>query len=109
MGGNLKAGLSEIVALETNRPTVRDLRPVMKYIPWLLSPPNVTQTVPGAFGESVSNVRILSWLLLGALHVKQGCLPIPIDLSAHMADYIHYVFAGFAEQSKVSHTKMKNK
>uniref|UniRef100_A0A914CGD5 Uncoordinated protein 79 n=1 Tax=Acrobeloides nanus TaxID=290746 RepID=A0A914CGD5_9BILA len=102
MGGNLKAGLSEIVALETSRPTVRDPRPVMKYIPWLLSPPNVTQTVPGAFAESVSNVRILSWLLLGALHTKQCCLPVPIDCSVHLADYIHYVFAGFAEQSKQS-------
>lgn len=101
MGGDLKAGLAEIVALEMSRPTLRDSRPVMRYIPWLMSPPNVTQAVPGAFAESVTNVRILSWLLLGALHASHGCLPVPIDCSNHMADYIHFVLAGFADQSKV--------
>ncbi|KAE9556072.1 hypothetical protein FO519_000706 [Halicephalobus sp. NKZ332] len=101
MGGDLKAGLAEIVALEMSRPTLRDCRPVMRYIPWLMSPPSVTQAVQGAFAESVTNVRILSWLLLGALHASHGCLPVPIDCSNHMADYIHFVLAGFADQSKV--------
>lgn len=101
MGGDLKAGLAEIVALEMSRPTLRDCRPVMRYIPWLMSPPSITQAVQGAFAESVTNVRILSWLLLGALHASHGCLPVPIDCSNHMADYIHFVLAGFADQSKV--------
>lgn len=73
----------------------------MRFIPWLYSPPNLTSAAPGAFAESVTNVRILSWLLLGALHTTQGCLPIPISCSNHMADYIHFVLAGFADQSKV--------
>ena len=101
MGGDLKAGLAEVVALEMSRPSLRDSRPVMRFIPWLMSPPNVTQAVPGAFADSVTNVRILSWLLLGALHASHTCLPVPIDCSNNMADYIHFVLAGFADQSKV--------
>ncbi|KAI6201724.1 Uncoordinated protein 79 [Aphelenchoides besseyi] len=102
MGGDLKAGLAQILALEMSRPAARDNRTVGRFIPWLLSPPNVTQAVPGAFAESVTNVRILSWLLLGALHSTQDCFPVPINCSNHMADYIHFVLAGFADQSKQS-------
>uniref|UniRef100_A0A7E4W212 Protein unc-79 homolog n=1 Tax=Panagrellus redivivus TaxID=6233 RepID=A0A7E4W212_PANRE len=105
VGGDLKAGLAQIVALEMTRNVVRDrnIQQVMRFIPWLMSPPNVTQAVPGAFAESVTNVRILSWLLLGALHCSHECRPVPIDCSNHMADYIHFVLAGFADQSKVDH------
>lgn len=60
-----------------------------------------SQAAPGAFADSVTNVRVLSWLLLGALHANHGCLPVPIECSQHMADYIHFVLAGFADQSKV--------
>lgn len=70
-----------------------------------MSPPSVTQSTPGAFAESVTNVRVLSWLLLGALHASQPCLPVPIECSQHMADYIHFVLAGFADQSKVGCTE----
>lgn len=73
----------------------------MRFIPWLYSPPNLTNG-PSAFAESVTNVRVLCWLLLGALHTTQNCLPVPIsDCSNYMADYIHFVLAGFADQSKV--------
>ncbi|VDL80502.1 unnamed protein product [Nippostrongylus brasiliensis] len=60
------------------------------------------KAAPGAFADSVTNVRVLSWLLLGALHANHGCLPVPIECSQHMADYIHFVLAGFADQSKQS-------
>uniref|UniRef100_A0A0N4ZV65 UNC79 n=1 Tax=Parastrongyloides trichosuri TaxID=131310 RepID=A0A0N4ZV65_PARTI len=102
VGGDFKAGLAKVVAVEMSRNSGRDNRPVIRYIPWLLSPPNVTQAAPGAFAESVTNVRILSWLLLGALHSKAGCTPIPVESSNQMADYIHFVLAGFADQSKQS-------
>jgi hypothetical protein len=65
MGGDLKAGLAQILALEMSRPALRDNRTIQRFLPWLLTPPNLTQAVPGAFAESVTNVRILSWLLLG--------------------------------------------
>ncbi|VDK39876.1 unnamed protein product [Anisakis simplex] len=66
-----------------------------------MCPPSVTQAAPGAFAESVTNVRILSWLLLGALHATQPSLPVPIECSQQISDYIHFVLAGFADQSKV--------
>uniref|UniRef100_A0A915CI63 Uncoordinated protein 79 n=1 Tax=Parascaris univalens TaxID=6257 RepID=A0A915CI63_PARUN len=102
VGGDMKASLAQVVALEMSRSSVRDSRTVLRYIPWLMSPPSVTQAAPGAFAESVTNVRILSWLLLGALHATQPCLPVPIECSQHIADYIHFVLAGFADQSKQS-------
>jgi len=102
IGGDLKAGLAEVVALEMSRPAVRDSRTVMRFIPWLYSPPSLTSAAPGAFAESVTNIRILSWILVGCLHASQNCLPVPISCSNQMADYIHFVLAGFADQSKQS-------
>lgn len=43
MGGDLKAGLAQILALEMSRPAVRDNRTIQRFLPWLLSPPNLTQ------------------------------------------------------------------
>ncbi|KAK0414613.1 hypothetical protein QR680_011527 [Steinernema hermaphroditum] len=102
LGGDLKAALAQVIAIEMSRTSARDCRAVARFIPWLMSPPNVTQAAANAFAESVTNVRILSWLLLGALHASPGCLPVPIECSNHMADYIHFVLAGFADQSKQS-------
>uniref|UniRef100_A0A914RAI6 Uncharacterized protein n=1 Tax=Parascaris equorum TaxID=6256 RepID=A0A914RAI6_PAREQ len=94
---------SSTIALEiTLKGKIASLLLQLRYIPWLMSPPSVTQAAPGAFAESVTNVRILSWLLLGALHATQPCLPVPIECSQHIADYIHFVLAGFADQSKQS-------
>jgi hypothetical protein len=57
---------------------------------------------PTEFVDSVTHVRVLSWVLLGALQSTwTACLPIPIESSQHIADYIHFVLAGFAERSKV--------
>ncbi|VDM59630.1 unnamed protein product [Angiostrongylus costaricensis] len=102
VGGDLKVKLAEAIAVEMNRSNARDCRTVIRFIPWLMSPPSVTQAAPGAFADSVTNVRVLSWLLLGALHANHGCLPVPIECSQQMADYIHFVLAGFADQSKQS-------
>uniref|UniRef100_A0A1I8BP04 Ras-GAP domain-containing protein n=1 Tax=Meloidogyne hapla TaxID=6305 RepID=A0A1I8BP04_MELHA len=124
VGGDLKAGLAEVVALEMSRPSVRDSRTVMRFIPWLYSPPSLAQALPGQFAESVANVRVLSWILLGSLHARgvngfssnfqqiqqqqtnianqSICLPVPIACSTQMADYINFVLAGFADQSKQS-------
>ena len=54
--------------------------------------------------DTVAHVRVLSWVLLGALHStgSQSSAPaVPIDASQHIADQIQFVLAGFAEQSKV--------
>ncbi|CAI5446505.1 unnamed protein product [Caenorhabditis angaria] len=102
LGGDLKVKLAEAIAVQMSRSNARDCRTIIQFIPWLMSPPSVTQSAPGAFADSVTNVRVLSWLLLGALHANHSCLPVPIECSQHMADYIHFVLAGFADQSKQS-------
>ncbi|VDM92206.1 unnamed protein product, partial [Litomosoides sigmodontis] len=102
IGGDIKSSVAQIVSVEMSRSSVRDSRTVNRYLPWLLLPPSVTQSTPNAFADTVTNVRLLSWLLLGALHANQPCLPIPISCSQYMADYIHFVLAGFADQSKES-------
>ncbi|VDN23573.1 unnamed protein product [Gongylonema pulchrum] len=102
IGGDIKSSLSQVVAVEMSRSSLRDSRTVSRFLPWLMSPPSVTQSTPSAFAEAVTNVRLLSWLLLGALQAVQPCLPVPISCSQYMADYIHFVLAGFADQSKQS-------
>ncbi|VDO83361.1 unnamed protein product [Soboliphyme baturini] len=43
LGGELKAGLSKYIAYEIYRATSRDARSMYRYLPWLLSPPPITQ------------------------------------------------------------------
>ncbi len=55
-------------------------------------------------------ISLLSWLLLGGVNhtLKFGssetvvCQPIPLEASCHIADHIHVILTGFAEQSKTS-------
>ena len=84
---------------------------ITKYMPWLFNPPNtITSQGPKEFLECVSHIRLLSWLLLGAVNhtmlvgSKEGspCQPIPLEASCHIADHIEVILAGFAEQSKTS-------
>uniref|UniRef100_A0A914UX21 Protein unc-79 homolog n=1 Tax=Plectus sambesii TaxID=2011161 RepID=A0A914UX21_9BILA len=97
LGGDLKAGFAQYISVEISRASVRDPRTVLRYLPWLLTPP------PTEFVDSVTHVRVLSWVLLGALQsTSVACLPIPIESSQHIADQIQFVLAGFAEQSKES-------
>lgn len=52
------------------------------------------------------HIRLLSWLLLGALtHTALypgPCMPVPQEASCHIADHVQVIMAGFAEQSKAS-------
>ena len=82
---------------------------------------------PKEFLDCVSHIRLLSWLLLGAMsHTMMAaqrdsgppCQPIPLEASCHIADHIEVrlsgtgvniinfprqvILAGFAEQSKTS-------
>jgi len=114
LGGILKAALSQFLAMEIARTSHEriDSSKITKYMPWLFNPPNtITSQGPKEFLECVSHIRMLSWLLLGAMsHTmmaspKDGsppCQPIPLEASCHIADHIEVILAGFAEQSKTS-------
>ena len=65
---------------------------------------------PKEFLDCVSHIRVLSWLLLGSLthtamfgtNANACCIPIPLEASCHVADHVHVIMTGFAEQSKAS-------
>ena len=98
LGGILKAALSQFLAMEIARMSIdRSESKITKYMPWLFNPPNtITTQGPKEFLECVSHIRLLSWLLLGAMsHTmmvvpKDGaaCQPIPLEASCHIADHI---------------------
>lgn len=43
LGGALKSGVAQFVALEMARGGARDNRPVSRYLPWLYNPPSSIQ------------------------------------------------------------------
>ncbi|XP_043200424.1 protein unc-79 homolog, partial [Amphibalanus amphitrite] len=110
MGGVLKAGVAQFVALEISRGNSRENRAISRYLPWLYNPPSPVQQGPKEFIDCVSHIRLLSWLLLGAMthatvlgpQATVTCQPVPLDASCHIADHIQVILAGFAEQSKAS-------
>ena len=111
LGGILKAALSQYLALEISKGNGKDSRTVNRYLPWLFNPPGNTATQgPKEFLDCVAHIRLLSWLLLGAVNhtLKFGidnsvvCQPIPLEASCHIADHVQVILAGFAEQSKTS-------
>lgn len=65
---------------------------------------------PKEFLDCVAHIRVLSWLLLGSLthtsmfgqNTTVTCVPIPLEASCHVADHVHVIMTGFAEQSKAS-------
>ncbi|KAK6640822.1 hypothetical protein RUM44_012519 [Polyplax serrata] len=105
LGGALKSGVAQYVALEMARGT-RDNRAVARHLPWLYNTPSSLQQGPREFLECMGHVRLLSWLLLGGLFQSLSshapCTPIPPEASCHVADHVQVIFTGFAGQSKAS-------
>merc|ERR1719322_1416068 len=111
LGGTLKASLAQYLALEISKGNGRDSRSVNRYLPWLYNvPANIAAQGPREFLDCVAHIRLMSWLLLGAVnHALKfektetiACQPIPLEASCHIADHIQVILAGFAEQSKTS-------
>ncbi|OQR74278.1 protein unc-79-like [Tropilaelaps mercedesae] len=113
LGGQLKAGVAQYLALEITKGNGRENRAISKYLPWLYNPPSSTQQGPKEFTECVAHIRLLSWILVGALthsallggqhsHSTITCQPIPLEANGHIAEHIQVILAGFAEQSKAS-------
>lgn len=65
LGAQIKAGISQYLAIEMTRREGQDHRAVTKYLPWLYSLPTVTQAKE--FLDCVSHIRLLSWILLGSM------------------------------------------
>ncbi|RWS14223.1 protein unc-79-like protein [Dinothrombium tinctorium] len=110
LGGHLKAGLSQFLALEITKGNGRDHKAITRYLPWLYSLPSVQQG-PKEFLDCVAHIRLLSWILLGSLqhsavlqtHSSYSLSqPIPLEANGHIAEHIQVILAGFAEQSKAS-------
>lgn len=65
-GGQVKAAISQYLALEISLTNGSDNRAVLRYLPWLYTSPSLQQG-PREFIECVSHIRQLSWIILGAL------------------------------------------
>lgn len=128
LGGVLKGAIAQYLALEMSRGNARDNKAIARYLPWLYNAPAAIQQGPKEFSDCIGHMRLLSWLLMGALthtallarnsgdigqhgasihdHVQNGtntvAHPIPQEASCHIADHIQVIFAGFVEQSKMA-------
>ncbi|XP_055321973.1 protein unc-79 homolog isoform X3 [Sitodiplosis mosellana] len=128
LGGVLKGAIAQYLALEMSRGNSRDNKAVARYLPWLYNAPSSIQQGPKEFSECIGHMRLLSWLLLGALthtalmsrkggnlgqhgasvhyHMQHSAhtvaQPVPQEASCHIADHIQVIFAGFVEQSKLA-------
>ncbi|XP_024935949.1 protein unc-79 homolog isoform X2 [Cephus cinctus] len=123
LGGMLKCGLAQYVALEITRGNNRDNRAVVRYLPWLYSAPSTLQQGAREYVDCIGHLRLLSWLLLGSLtHTAMfagSCThthgppiptaqPIPQEVSCHVADHVQVILSGFPEQSKASAQNMSS-
>lgn len=126
LGGVLKGAIAQYLALEMSRGNSRDNKAVARHLPWLYNAPSSIQQGPKEFTECIGHMRLLSWLLMGALthtalmtrkagHIGQHgasvhyhlqhpghtvAQPVPQEASCHIADHIQVIFSGFVEQSK---------
>lgn len=98
LGAQIKAGISQYLAIEMTRREGQDHRAVTKYLPWLYSLPSVS--VAKEFLDCVSHIRLLSWLLLGSM--QHSCMmkntskfhltqPIPLEANGHIAENIQVI------------------
>lgn len=118
LGGILKCGLAQYVAIEITRGNNIENRAVARYLPWLYSAPSMIQQGAREYVDCIGHIRLLSWLLLGSLtHTAMyagnnnththgpsipSAQPIPQEVSCHVADHVQVIFSGFPEQSKAS-------
>lgn len=110
LGSQLKSGIAQYIALEITKGNGRDNKAVSRYLPWLYHPPSTMQQGPKEFIDCLSQIRLLSWILIGSLThtaLTEGsesiyCLPVPLDAGSHIAEHIMVIMTGFAEYSKTS-------
>ncbi|XP_060806027.1 protein unc-79 homolog [Amyelois transitella] len=109
LGAIVKGGIAQYVAmelaLEHNRGK-QDRGQAARHMPWL------TSSIPGSreVCECVSRVRLVSWLVMGALCNARGPLPlpqpVPQDATCHITDHIQTIMSSYVEQSKPGPQRM---
>ncbi|GAU98815.1 hypothetical protein RvY_09908 [Ramazzottius varieornatus] len=114
LGGGIKAGLAQFAAFELVRELYRDPMALQRYLPWLLSQSAGVQGIR-EFDDCIVHIRLLSWLLLGALKTMLSIPPpaatdddivlfqlFPFTIYSFVADRILLVLGCFAEQTQSS-------
>ncbi|KAL0819173.1 hypothetical protein ABMA28_008426 [Loxostege sticticalis] len=108
LGSIVKGGIAQYVAMELalEHGRGRQDRPAHRHMPWL------TALMPGSreVCECVGRVRLVSWLVMGALCNARGSLPlhqpVPQDASCHITDHIQTIMSSYVEQSKPTAQRM---
>ncbi|KAK2710261.1 hypothetical protein QYM36_013791, partial [Artemia franciscana] len=116
LGGSVKAGLSQWICMEavlaSSGPRAEP-RMLGRLLPWLHAPPAPFQQGPREYLECLCHIRLISWLLNGALRhlatmqpskdtLSVSWMPVQLDSSCQLAEHVQAIMAGFAEQSKAS-------
>ncbi|XP_075984976.1 UNC-79 domain-containing protein isoform X3 [Anticarsia gemmatalis] len=116
LGAIVKGGIAQYVAmelaLEHSRGRTDRAQPSRHMTPWL------SPSLPGSreVCECVGRVRLVSWLVMGALcnsrtqHVTHAHLPlhqpVPQDATCHITDYIQTIMSSYVEQTKATGQRM---
>ncbi|KAG7309008.1 hypothetical protein JYU34_004871 [Plutella xylostella] len=103
LGAHVKGGLAQYVAQELSLEQRGKQGP--RHPPWLSQGPAPAREV----SECVTRVRLISWLVMGALcncvggGVQQ---PIPQDATCHVTDHIQTIMSSYVEQTKPAPQRM---
>ncbi|XP_063897026.1 protein unc-79 homolog [Helicoverpa armigera] len=116
LGAIVKGGIAQYVAMELALEHARARQdrpqPPRHMTPWL------SASLPGSreVCECVTRVRLISWLVMGALcnsrthqlqpHAPHMHQPVPQDATCHITDYIQTIMSSYVEQSKPAALRM---
>jgi len=64
LGGQLKAGLAQYLALEFTKGGQRDTKAIVRFLPWLYNPPTSVQQGFGIFSFFIILIKIILFLFL---------------------------------------------
>uniref|UniRef100_A0A2A4K7T1 Uncharacterized protein n=1 Tax=Heliothis virescens TaxID=7102 RepID=A0A2A4K7T1_HELVI len=114
LGAIVKGGIAQYVAMELALEHARARQdrpqPPRHMTPW------ISASLPGSreVCECVTRVRLVSWLVMGALcnsrshapHAPHVHQPVPQDATCHITDYIQTIMSSYVEQTKPAALRM---
>ncbi|XP_061729504.1 protein unc-79 homolog isoform X3 [Cydia pomonella] len=113
LGAIVKGGIAQYVALELAAERGGKACSQGRHVlPWL-----TTTALPGSreVGECITRVRLVSWLVMGALCNACGGAgsepqllqqPVPQDANCHITDHIQTIMSSYVEQTKPAPQRM---